>query len=77
MELAQLKSLGFSISGGQIDRGNTNYGFLSADGPVLTPEGEELVRALQVSAPEPKPESEAPRRGRRTKADPDPMLGVE
>lgn len=76
MDAAQLEALGFSICAGQIDKGHTNYGFLSAEGPVLTPEGEELAKSLQAAAAPPKPEPEAPRRTRRAK-EPDPMLGVD
>jgi hypothetical protein len=42
----KLLALGFTCTGGQIDRENVNYGFLTADGPVLTPEGEALVKSL-------------------------------
>jgi hypothetical protein len=42
----KLIALGFHCTAGQIDRDNINYGFLTADGPVLTPEGEELVKSL-------------------------------
>ncbi len=34
--------------GGQIDFKNTNIGFLTADGPILTPDGEALVRSALV-----------------------------
>jgi hypothetical protein len=44
--LDEITNLGFVVTAGQVDRENVNYGFLSADGPVLTPEGEELVASL-------------------------------
>lgn len=46
----KLLALGFQCTAGQIDRDNVNYGFLSADGPVLTAEGEELVKQLTKKA---------------------------
>lgn len=48
MKVDQLEALGFHIVAGQIDRGGKNYGFLAPTGPVLTPDGEELVLALQA-----------------------------
>jgi len=42
----KLLALGFHCVAGQIDRDGINYGFLTQDGPVLTPEGEELVKSL-------------------------------
>lgn len=46
MTVEQLLALGFTFVAGQIDRGHKNYGFLTADGPVLTPEGEALAKSL-------------------------------
>jgi hypothetical protein len=42
----QLTALGFEIVGGNIDKGGVNYGTNTPDGPVLTPEGEDLVATL-------------------------------
>ncbi|NVN99289.1 MAG: hypothetical protein HXX17_08195 [Geobacteraceae bacterium] len=47
----KLEALGFICVAGQIDREGVNYGFLTPDGPVLTPDGEELVKALSTPAP--------------------------
>lgn len=41
-----LEALGFTVTAGQIDRKGKNYGRVTADGPVLTPEGKALVAAL-------------------------------
>jgi hypothetical protein len=46
----KLEALGFHCVAGQIDRDNVNYGFLTPDGPVLTPEGEDLVKSLTKKA---------------------------
>lgn len=69
-----LQNLGFQFVGGKIDRNHKTYGFLSPDGPILTPEGEEIVAAavaerMVMDAPEPSvayavPTGYAPRRGR-------------
>jgi hypothetical protein len=45
--MQELDKLGFEVTGGQIDRGNVNYGFLSPTGPVLTEAGEDLVKSLK------------------------------
>ena len=63
MTVEQLLALGFTFVAGQIDRGHKNYGFLTADGPLLTPEGEALVRSLDAVV------SPAAKRGRPRKAD--------
>lgn len=44
--MEQLSALGFHCTGGMIDKDGVNYGTLSADGPVLTPEGEDLVKGM-------------------------------
>lgn len=46
MNVEQLLALGFTFCGGKIDRGHVNYGVMSSDGPVLTPEGEALAKSL-------------------------------
>jgi hypothetical protein len=46
MDIDKLLALGFDVVAGQIDREGANYGFLTADGAVLTPAGEELVKSL-------------------------------
>lgn len=71
MTLAELEALGFLVTAGQIDHGNANYGFLTPDGPVLTPEGEELAAKLKQETPAQETD-DAPRRGRRRKADAEP-----
>lgn len=67
MDMDKLTSLGFVVTAGQIDRGNVNYGFLTAEGPVLTPEGEALARTLDAPAVEEAPV--APKRGRPRKVE--------
>lgn len=42
----QLSAVGFSCVGGQIDRDGVNYGILTGDGPVLTPDGDEIYKTL-------------------------------
>lgn len=49
MDADKLLTLGFTITAGQIDRGNVNYGCLIESGVALTPEGEAL--ALSLDAP--------------------------
>lgn len=46
MTLDQITALGATVCAGQIDLHNKNIGFLSPDGPVLTPDGEEALKAL-------------------------------
>ena len=46
MDADKLLTLGFTITAGQIDRGNVNYGCLIESGVALTPEGEALALAL-------------------------------
>lgn len=48
MKMKDLEALGFIAVAGCIDRNGVNYGVLTAHGPVLTPEGEELVAALNT-----------------------------
>ena len=61
----KLEALGFICVVGQIDKDGVNYGFLTPDGPVLTPEGEALAKALTVpkkskkAAAEPLPDTSA------------------
>lgn len=69
MNAQDLEALGFTISGGQVDRANVNYGQLLPTGALLTPEGEMLVLALREAATPVVPGEEledagAPRRGR-------------
>lgn len=61
MTLDKLMTLGFTVTGGQIDRGNVNYGVLTKDGPELTPEGQALAQELDAAA--------APKRTRAKKGD--------
>lgn len=74
MNATELLELGFSISAGQIDYKNVNYGRLLATDVLLTPEGEDLVLALRAAnkpvAPEDAGEPNPPpvRRGRPPKA---------
>lgn len=56
--MEKLLALGFVVVAGQIDRGNKNYGFCTPNGPVLTPEGEALVKELTAEAA-PKPRKRA------------------
>lgn len=55
MDIDTLLKLGFTVSGGQIDRGGKNYGQVTKTGVLLTPDGEDLVAALlqPVEAPAP------------------------
>lgn len=53
MNADTLVAMGFSISGGQIDRAGKNYGCLTPSGVSLTAEGEALVKTLTEPA-EPK-----------------------
>lgn len=50
MNAQELEALGFTITAGQIDRANVNYGHLTPTGALLTPEGELLVLALRTAA---------------------------
>lgn len=59
----KLISLGFEIVGGQLDYEHVNYGQLTLDGPLLTPEGEALVQSLDAVV------SPAAKRGRPRKVD--------
>jgi|LauGreDrversion4_2_1035121.scaffolds.fasta_scaffold07603_8 hypothetical protein len=60
MDVNTLLSIGFDVSGGMIDRLGKNYGFLSKDGPVLTPEGEALAASLQAPVePQKRPRKKA------------------
>lgn len=43
MNVKELTDAGFSIVAGQVDYGNTNCGFLTPTGAVLTPEGEAIL----------------------------------
>lgn len=71
MKMQDLEALGFIAVAGNVDRLGRNYGILTADGPVLTPEGEELVAALtaQPAAAKPKKSKPAP--------DADPLAGLD
>lgn len=64
MDIDKLLALGFTVVGGQIDRGNVNYGLLTLDGPLLTPDGEALVQELEAP--------QAPKRGRPRKVEVEP-----
>lgn len=68
MDMDKLSALGFVVNAGQIDRGNVNYGFLTAAGPVLTPDGEALAKSLEAPADE---SPTAPKRGRPRKVEAD------
>lgn len=46
MTVDQLLAAGFTVSAGQIDRNNVNYGYMSREGPVLTPAGFVLANDL-------------------------------
>ena len=46
MDIQTLLNFGFDVVGGQIDYKGKNYGFMSPDGPVLTPDAEQVVLAL-------------------------------
>lgn len=46
MTLDKILALGATVCAGQIDLANKNIGFLSPEGPVLTPDGEEALKAL-------------------------------
>ena len=46
MNWTDLVRIGATSCGGQIDLKNVNIGFITQDGPVLTPDGELLVREL-------------------------------
>lgn len=63
MDIERLMALGFTVAGGQIDRDNVNFGVLTKDGPVLTPQGEALAKELDAA--------NAPKRGRPRKAEDD------
>ena len=63
MDIEKLMALGFTVTGGQIDRDNINYGVLTKDGAVLTPEGLALAAELDAAV--------TPKRGRPRKADSD------
>ena len=43
--LNDILKAGFDVVGGQIDKDGKNYGFLTAEGPVLNEEGEALMSA--------------------------------
>lgn len=66
MDLEQLTRLGFTVCGGQIDRDGVNYGFLSTDGPVLTPEGAAMAQKVQAEIVDAVAERVSPRRARKT-----------
>lgn len=60
MTLDKIQALGATVCAGQIDLNGVNIGFLSADGPVLTPEGEEALKELvydPLDAPAPRARS--------------------
>lgn len=61
MDIETLMSLGFTVTGGMIDRGGANYGVLTKEGPALTPQGEALARELAAAV--------APKRGRPRKTE--------
>ena len=63
MDIEKLMALGFTVTGGMIDRGGVNYGVLTKEGPALTPQGETLARELDAAA--------APKRGRPRKVEDD------
>lgn len=69
----KLLSLGFEIVGGQLDYEHINYGRLTLDGPLLTPDGEALVQSLDAVI------SPTAKRGRPRKAEveaaPEPAEG--
>lgn len=46
MDIQTLLNYGFDVVAGQIDYQGKNYGFLTPDGPVLTPDAENVVLAL-------------------------------
>lgn len=48
MDADKLLTLGFTITAGQIDRDNVNYGCLIESGVALTPEGEALALSLDT-----------------------------
>lgn len=52
MDMRKLEQLGVTSVGGQLDFRNVNIGFLTQDGPVLTPDGEAMLREL-TEAPDP------------------------
>lgn len=45
MSTVLLLEMGFEIVGGKLDYKHVNYGQMTPDGPLLTPEGEELVKS--------------------------------
>ena len=53
MDIDTLINLGFTVTGGQIDRGGKNYGQVTKTGILLTPDGEDLANSLMqpVEAP--------------------------
>lgn len=55
--MEKLEALGFTFVVGNIDRDGVNYGVMTANGPVLTPEGEALV--AELSAPKRKKKASA------------------
>lgn len=61
MDIEALMALGFTVTGGMIDRAGVNYGVLTKEGPLLTPEGEAVARELAAAA--------APKRGRPRKTE--------
>lgn len=46
MDIQTLQNFGFQFVAGQIDYNGKNYGFLSPEGPVLTPDAEQVLLAL-------------------------------
>ena len=58
MDAKELESLGFTISGGQIDYKNKNYGRLSPSGPLILPEGEDLIAELRKPPEDDMPETD-------------------
>lgn len=61
MDIQTLQNFGFQFVAGQIDYQGRNYGFLTPDGPVLTPDAEQVLLALaskvadRMADPEPAP----------------------
>lgn len=54
----KLSALGFTVVAGKIDRNGKNYGVAGKDGPVLTAEGDALVKALSPVTPKPRKKAE-------------------
>ena len=63
VNIVMLLEMGFQVVGGQLDYKNVNYGQMTVDGPLLTPDGEALVQSLDAGV------SPAAKRGRPRKVD--------